>query len=189
MDIYDRITLLLDDNSISAYKLAKETGLSTGLLSQWKSRKQNPSADKIAKIAEYFGVPVDYLLGRPPFNCWEQINNDRDGFLHYFFRCWNKPIETIDSTWGINVECPETTNVTNFIHFIDDAVQSASVSQEGEWDIQLKENIKKELAAYPGYEFSSAEVELIKLFRLVPIEKQSHVLEIIRQNLELAGLM
>lgn len=62
MDIYSRIEQLLQQNNITAYKLSKETGISTGLLSQWKKRMQEPSRDKLIKIAEYFGVSVDYLL-------------------------------------------------------------------------------------------------------------------------------
>lgn len=62
MDIYDRIELLLKKHSISAYKLSKGTGISTGLISQWKNRSQNPSAEKLQKVADYFNVTVDYLI-------------------------------------------------------------------------------------------------------------------------------
>lgn len=62
MDIYDRIEYLLQKRGISSYVLSKETGVSTGLLSQWKSRKQKPSAKKLSVIANYFGVSIDYLM-------------------------------------------------------------------------------------------------------------------------------
>ena len=63
MDIYDRIEYLLNKHGISSYKLAKETGISTGLISQWKKRTQNPSQAKLLIIANYFGVSLDYLTG------------------------------------------------------------------------------------------------------------------------------
>lgn len=66
MDIYDRIEALLEAKKISAYRLSKETGISTGLLTQWKKRMQTPSADKLQLIAAYFDVTVDYLLGNAP---------------------------------------------------------------------------------------------------------------------------
>ena len=62
MDTYDRIELLMQKNGMSAYKLSKATGISTGLISQWKSRAQQPSAAKLQKVADYFGVTVDYLI-------------------------------------------------------------------------------------------------------------------------------
>ena len=43
--------------------LAKATGISTGLISQWKNRSQQPSAKKLQIIADYFDVSTDYLLG------------------------------------------------------------------------------------------------------------------------------
>ena len=43
--------------------MSRACGFSNAVFSQWKNRKQNPSATKIAKMAEYFGVSVDYLLG------------------------------------------------------------------------------------------------------------------------------
>lgn len=46
--------------------LAKATGISTGLISQWKNRSQQPSAKKLQIIADYFGVSTDYLLGNEP---------------------------------------------------------------------------------------------------------------------------
>lgn len=54
------------DRHISAYRLSKDTGISTGLLSQWKKRMQNPSVEKLQIIADYFHVSVDYLIGNEP---------------------------------------------------------------------------------------------------------------------------
>ena len=45
--------------------MAKETGVSTSTLSSWKTGRYTPKQDKLQKIADYFGVTVDYLLGVP----------------------------------------------------------------------------------------------------------------------------
>jgi len=66
LDTFDRIEALLKQRGISAYKLSKDTGISTGLISQWKNRAQKPSAIKLQKVANYFGVTVGYLLGTEP---------------------------------------------------------------------------------------------------------------------------
>lgn len=62
MDVVDRIDLLLREKGISAARMCRELGFSSGLYSQWRKRSQNPSADKLQKIARYFNVSVDYLL-------------------------------------------------------------------------------------------------------------------------------
>lgn len=64
MTPFDRICLLLEENNISGAKMAKDLGFSSGLFSQWKSGKQQISQKKLELIADYFGVSVDYLLGR-----------------------------------------------------------------------------------------------------------------------------
>ena len=64
MDIYDRIQAVLDENNMTAYQLSKKTGISTGLLSQWKKRTQEPSNKKLKLIADTFDISLDYLLGK-----------------------------------------------------------------------------------------------------------------------------
>ena len=46
----------------SAYQLGKGTGISTGLISQWKAHRQNPSVKNLKKIAKYFNVPWETLM-------------------------------------------------------------------------------------------------------------------------------
>ncbi|MBR6789768.1 MAG: helix-turn-helix domain-containing protein [Oscillospiraceae bacterium] len=66
MDIVDKIDRLLKDRGISAAQLCRELGFSSGLYSQWRKRSQKPSAEKLRKIAAYFGVSLDYLMDRTP---------------------------------------------------------------------------------------------------------------------------
>lgn len=66
MTTVEIINKLLKDKGISAAKMMNELGFSSGLYSQWKSGKQKPSRDKLEKIANYFNVSVDYLLGTTP---------------------------------------------------------------------------------------------------------------------------
>ena len=49
-------------NNVTPYKIWKETGISRSTFSDWKSGKSTPKQDKLAKIADYFGVTVDYLM-------------------------------------------------------------------------------------------------------------------------------
>ena len=43
------------------YKVSKETGVSQSTLSDWKRGVSTPKIDKLQKIANYFGVSVEYL--------------------------------------------------------------------------------------------------------------------------------
>lgn len=43
--------------------MAQELGLSNASISYWENAKQELSAQAIFKLAEYFGVSADYILG------------------------------------------------------------------------------------------------------------------------------
>ncbi|MCL2461372.1 MAG: helix-turn-helix domain-containing protein [Defluviitaleaceae bacterium] len=57
---------LLAERKISTYKLTKDTGIQNGLISKWINNVQTPAAENLAKLANYFNVSVDYLLGLDP---------------------------------------------------------------------------------------------------------------------------
>lgn len=62
--MYEFFEKLLKDRGITAYKVSKETGIATSTLTNWKKGLYTPKVDKLQKIADYFGVPLEYLLTR-----------------------------------------------------------------------------------------------------------------------------
>lgn len=62
MTTFERIKKLADNQKISLQKVAIDIGLSENAIYGWKTRK--PKGDDLAKVADYFRVSVDYLLGR-----------------------------------------------------------------------------------------------------------------------------
>ena len=62
MSIYARIKTLCKENHISVNKLEETLEISKGSLCKIDTNK--PSSDRLKKIADYFGVTVDYLIGR-----------------------------------------------------------------------------------------------------------------------------
>ena len=68
MDTIDKILQLMDSTGITAAKLTQEAGITNGLISQWKNRKQEPSTKNLKKIATYFNVSIDWLSGNEQKN-------------------------------------------------------------------------------------------------------------------------
>ena len=62
MSVYNRIKSLSKEKKISINKLEQELDLSRGSLC--KIDTNIPSAGKMQKIADYFGISVDFLMGR-----------------------------------------------------------------------------------------------------------------------------
>lgn len=61
MTLYEKIIKLCSERGIKKTELERACGLSQNSINKWST--QSPSADKVLRIAEYFGVSVDYLLG------------------------------------------------------------------------------------------------------------------------------
>ena len=60
--MYEKFAELLVKNNKTAYAVAKQTGIAQSVLSDWKNGRSKPKADKLKRIADYFGVTVDYFL-------------------------------------------------------------------------------------------------------------------------------
>jgi len=63
MTTIERIFALMKQRGITQYRLSKDIGISESILSSWKMNTRKPSTDLLVKIAEYFNVSTDYLLG------------------------------------------------------------------------------------------------------------------------------
>ena len=68
-DLYERIQALSKGKGITIASLERECGLGNATIKKWGT--STPSVDRLSKVADYFNVSVDYLLGREP----EQLNN------------------------------------------------------------------------------------------------------------------
>lgn len=53
---------LLKKYGVSTYKVSQATGISTSSFTGWKQGKWNFKQDKLQKIADYFGVTIEYLM-------------------------------------------------------------------------------------------------------------------------------
>jgi len=59
--MYEIFEKLLKEHNVTPYRVAKDTGITTATLTSWKQGKYTPKTEKLQKIADYFGVSLDYL--------------------------------------------------------------------------------------------------------------------------------
>lgn len=59
--MYRKYVELRDSKGLTDYKVALDTGITKSTFTDWKTGRSKPKFEKLAKIAEYFGVPVDYF--------------------------------------------------------------------------------------------------------------------------------
>lgn len=102
--MYEIFEELCKRNGVTPYRVCKDTGLTTATISNWKAGRYVPKADKMQKIADYFGVNIEYLMtgkeesiekvqeltnrderdiAKDLNNIMEKIENGEDGPLRY----------------------------------------------------------------------------------------------------------
>lgn len=60
--MYDIYCRLRDDKKLKDSDVAKATGITKSTFSDWKTGRSKPKQDKLQKIADFFGVTLDYLM-------------------------------------------------------------------------------------------------------------------------------
>ncbi|WP_412921192.1 helix-turn-helix domain-containing protein [Lactococcus raffinolactis] len=64
MTTFEQIKKLSDERKISLKDLANKLGFGENYFYNMKNTKSSPSSEVLLKVADYFNVSVDYLLGR-----------------------------------------------------------------------------------------------------------------------------
>lgn len=60
--MYKKYTRLRDVKGVTDYRVSKDTGIPRSVLSDWKAGRSVPKLNKIAVLAEYFDVPIEYFV-------------------------------------------------------------------------------------------------------------------------------
>lgn len=63
-NLSERLQYLKNNRNLLQKNIAKEIGIALRTYQYYESGERKPDSDTILKIAEYFDVSVDYLLGR-----------------------------------------------------------------------------------------------------------------------------
>lgn len=65
--IVERIKDLMMTERLSQYALAKSINVSQSTICNWLNGKKEPSVESLWKLADFFDVSVDYIIGRKKF--------------------------------------------------------------------------------------------------------------------------
>ena len=84
--MYEVFARLLKDRNIRVADVSNATGIRSGVFTDWKMGRYTPKADKLAKIADYFGVSVEYLMTGQEPNAPYYLNDDARELAEFLFR-------------------------------------------------------------------------------------------------------
>ncbi|MGF2113359.1 helix-turn-helix domain-containing protein [Enterococcus casseliflavus] len=98
MTAFDRLKLLCEKQGISVNDLEEKLGIGRNSLYSWK--KNIPKGTNLIKVADYFEVSTDYLLGRTDnpssTSVQERIPDDLDKMLDNAMTFGGKPLTDKD---------------------------------------------------------------------------------------------
>lgn len=60
--MYEKYVRIRDERGVRDADVARATGIPAPTFSEWKKGRSEPKIQKLAKIAEYFGVSVSYFV-------------------------------------------------------------------------------------------------------------------------------
>lgn len=60
--MYEVFARLLEERGVKTADVAKATGITPSTFSDWKKGKSSPKQEKLQRIADFFGVSIEYLL-------------------------------------------------------------------------------------------------------------------------------
>lgn len=90
-DLYARIENMCKSAGTNITTMCRESGVPRSALSDYKAgRIKSLSADKLSKIANYFGVSIDYLLGNTEQKEKPLVNEDEE-LTEYLDELKNRP--------------------------------------------------------------------------------------------------
>ena len=65
--IAERLQELMKEEGLTQVKLASQTGIKQNTISAWLSKKKQPNIASLWRLADRFGVSVDFLIGRAEY--------------------------------------------------------------------------------------------------------------------------
>ena len=68
MEVLNKILLLLEEKKLDQRDLSDYLGLSKNTMTGWKNGNNKSYMKHLPKIAEFFGVSADYLIGKKTSN-------------------------------------------------------------------------------------------------------------------------
>lgn len=92
MDFPERLRSLREQKNLTQTELGRPFRLSKQTISAYENGDASPPADTLILMADYFGITVDYLLGRvAPDNPLDQLEGEeREKVLEYASLLLNK---------------------------------------------------------------------------------------------------
>ena len=193
MGFAQNLKFLMETEGLTKYRLAKEINISQTSLANWLEEKNIPHPSTLNILASYFEISVNELVGEklPPVRKKEQgtgspITSKIDAILSFnrisktdFLKACNISSDSY-AKWDSGETMPTVNDLVRIAGYLHVTLG---------YLLEPEEEQKKEALSLDGKELTGVEGALVKLFRQIPVEKQSALLDSIEMTLRMQGLL
>lgn len=60
--MYEKYVIARDEKGVTDYRVSQATGITKSTFTDWKNGRSEPKIEKLKKIADFFGKPIEYFL-------------------------------------------------------------------------------------------------------------------------------
>ena len=153
MNIGQRIRKRREELELSVMDVATALHVHRSTIYRYESNDiEKFPTDALEPLARVLHTTPSYLMGwsdnpseeeagwYTPLKYWEQINQDREGFLHYYFETpGGLSPQDLKNRWNIDGDAPNSASDNSFKAFLKESVESVRLyADNGEWLIRLK---------------------------------------------------
>jgi transcriptional regulator with XRE-family HTH domain len=89
----DKLKELRKKNNLTQVEFAKIFTISNGTVGNWESGIRQPDNEMLSKIADYYGVSVDYILEREKSSSSSDELNEREKTMLQMFRSYSPELQ------------------------------------------------------------------------------------------------
>ena len=112
-DMTNRIRDLREDMDLRQSDLAEKTGIDQRTISNYETGKTLPDSDALIKLADFFGVSIDYLVGRVRYDFYGA--SKRNKLIEQMQQELEELKELCET---LNVECGKNPTATKLINIL-----------------------------------------------------------------------
>lgn len=73
----ERLKALRKESGLTQIQFASAMSVASGTVAMWETKKREPNFEALIRIADFFGVTTDYLLGRTDIPTGYVIQNEK----------------------------------------------------------------------------------------------------------------
>ncbi|WP_415859742.1 helix-turn-helix domain-containing protein [Lactococcus laudensis] len=132
MTTLERIKLLAKKQGKSLQKVSSDLGFGVNYF--YRLKTQQPTAEKLTLIADYFHVSVDYLLGRSNFKNYSDINSKVESISNSTEEFFDL-VEVLNAETPDNVKQQDLKDFTVLNSFVNFATDYKNISSNKRWHI------------------------------------------------------